>query len=141
MRQILLFSARSHSCFCFRILDWLEVKVHSYINPSHRDASGQCCYFLPFSLPDCISQCSNTFVFCPFDITSQPAGPDNCPLGMQLFKGNDNIVGLDYTLIFNGTLWPVGCQKCMYYYIPHLLFNYVLFSKRATSICPFKFHI
>ena len=92
----------------------LEVKVHSYTNPSHKDADGQCCNFWHFPLPGCISQCSNIFLFCPFNTTSQRARPDNCPLGMQLFKGNDTIVGLDYTLIFSGTTWPVGCKKYMY---------------------------
>ena len=85
----------------------LEVKIHSYSNPSHLDANGYCCDYWHF----CNSQCDNTFQFCPFNFTSHPTSSTDSPSGLQSLKGNDSIEELDKTLVFNGASWPVSFQN------------------------------
>ena len=78
----------------------LEVKIHSYSNPSHTDVYGNCCDW-----NGCDSMCDNTFQICPFNSTSHPNRATDCPLGLQSFRENDNIEGLNRTLVFKGISW------------------------------------
>lgn len=70
----------------------LNIRVHTYSNPSHRHRDGGCCDFSFRSLffPGCYSDCDNIFVFC-----LRPAGFFHRDLSCPLNKRTSGEVGGD----------------------------------------------
>ena len=113
----------------------LEVKIHSYSNPSHTDVYGNCCDW-----NGCDSMCGNTFQICPFNSTSHPNRATDCPLGLQSFRENDNIEGLNRTLVFNGISWPVKFLKLSSLLPIALCFFFFFFLKGYLNLSIDVYH-
>ena len=94
---------------------------HSYVNPTHRRGTGQCCDSQ--DMPPCpeFSSCDNIFTLCaqssqqPLPETGEDIGSDDCPLGFgvsQTFSNSDNIAfNTSVPVSFTGESWPVSSYK------------------------------
>ena len=115
----------NHVCTLFGILssqgyvlaDYLfEANLHSYLNPTHRQANDKCCRNNSFV--SCEDDCRNKLHFClrPMNFTATSTTA-KCPLGNHTVSGIDDgfvynqpgqNTDLSNPLIFTGDRWSVS---------------------------------